>query len=253
MAHCNSVSCTQSTRYAADARVCRCGCDTCRGEQPRQPVRAKTDLRDPAAQERRRREGGHFDPALLGDPVALETSFHPLRRSVTSDRTHALYEERDGRLRFRPTLPAIALRVLSIGIGSVFVAAGAHVGLTQLAFGAFLMVTLGLVGVCAGALMLGRLLRPIVLDRELGLFWKQWRTPRIGERGAVALAEVHAVQVLAKYSSGRHGRSYGYELNLVLHDGSRVNVVDEGDAECVRDDAESLSIFLDVPVWDPRG
>ena len=39
--------------------------------------------------------------------------------------------------------------------------------------------------------------------------------------------------------------------NLVLADGSRVNVVDHGDLGQVRADAAMLAEFLSVPLWDP--
>jgi hypothetical protein len=41
-----------------------------------------------------------------------------------------------------------------------------------------------------------------------------------------------------------------YELNPVLNDGSRINVVDHGNLERLRGDAITLSQFLDKPVWD---
>jgi hypothetical protein len=40
-----------------------------------------------------------------------------------------------------------------------------------------------------------------------------------------------------------------YELNLVLKDGRRINVVDHGGADKIRTDAATLADFLGVPVW----
>jgi len=41
-----------------------------------------------------------------------------------------------------------------------------------------------------------------------------------------------------------------YELNLVLKDGSRRNLVDHGNLPALRDDARELAGFLIVPLWD---
>ena len=41
-----------------------------------------------------------------------------------------------------------------------------------------------------------------------------------------------------------------YELNLVLQDGERLNVVDHGSFDVLREDAAKLGEFLGVPVWD---
>ena len=46
------------------------------------------------------------------------------------------------------------------------------------------------------------------------------------------------------------GQNYNYELNLVLKDGERINVVDHGNLKKIQDDANTLSNFLGKPVWD---
>jgi hypothetical protein len=55
---------------------------------------------------------------------------------------------------------------------------------------------------------------------------------------------------LSEFVSGSKNSYYSYELNLVLDDGSRINVVDHGNLERLRSDANALSQFLDKPVWD---
>jgi hypothetical protein len=50
--------------------------------------------------------------------------------------------------------------------------------------------------------------------------------------------------------TGNKNSYYSYELNLVLDDGSRINVVDHGNLDRLRSDAQTLSRFLDKPVWD---
>jgi hypothetical protein len=55
---------------------------------------------------------------------------------------------------------------------------------------------------------------------------------------------------LTEYVSGNKSSYYSYELNLVLDDGSRINVVDHGNLERLRSDAQTLSQFLGKPVWD---
>ena len=64
------------------------------------------------------------------------------------------------------------------------------------------------------------------------------------------LSSIHALQLLSEFISGSKSSYYSYELKLVLHDGSRINVVDQGNLERLRSDANTLSQFLDKPVWD---
>ncbi|MGD9320846.1 MAG: hypothetical protein PVH99_12810, partial [Desulfobacteraceae bacterium] len=51
-------------------------------------------------------------------------------------------------------------------------------------------------------------------------------------------------------SIGSKRSYYSYELNLVLRDSKRTNVMDHGDYEKLREDAQTLSQFLEKPVWD---
>ena len=55
--------------------------------------------------------------------------------------------------------------------------------------------------------------------------------------------------MVSEYCSGETS-FYSYELNLVLADGSRVNVVDHGNLPRIRRDAAMLAGFLGVPLGD---
>ena len=57
-------------------------------------------------------------------------------------------------------------------------------------------------------------------------------------------------RVSSSSSSGGSSRYYSYELNLVLKDGTRLNVVDHGGKSLLNANAETLAQFLNVPVWD---
>ncbi len=60
---------------------------------------------------------------------------------------------------------------------------------------------------------------------------------------------MHALQLISEYVSGKSSY-YSYELNLVLDDGSRINVVDHGNLAAIREDAGKLALFLAKPLWD---
>ena len=55
---------------------------------------------------------------------------------------------------------------------------------------------------------------------------------------------------ISEYCGGKSSY-YSYELNLVLSDGTRLNIVDHGDLRRVRRDGATLARFLGVPLWDP--
>ena len=58
------------------------------------------------------------------------------------------------------------------------------------------------------------------------------------------------MQLVSEYCRGNKSSFYSYELNLVLANGRRINVVDHGNIESLQKDARTLAAFLDIPVWD---
>ena len=96
---------------------------------------------------------------------------------------------------------------------------------------------------------------PIVFDKASGYFWKGRKFPQDvpdprSLKNVVQIGQIHALQLLAEYVRGSKSSYYSYELNLVLEDGKRLNVVDHGNQTKLREDAKTLSQFLGKPVWD---
>jgi len=100
-------------------------------------------------------------------------------------------------------------------------------------------------------------LRPknkLTFDKSSGNCWRG-RKPASGsfeDSDQFRLQRIKGLQMLAKRVSGSHGdRTYSsYELNLILDNHDRINVMDHGDVDALRADAEKLSEFLDVPLFD---
>ena len=90
---------------------------------------------------------------------------------------------------------------------------------------------------------------PFVFDKRRRVFWEGWKAPReVTDR--TALKDIHALQIISEYCFGQYASYYSYELNLVLKDGRRINVVDHANQGKLREDARTLSRFLGAPVWD---
>jgi hypothetical protein len=96
---------------------------------------------------------------------------------------------------------------------------------------------------------------PIVFDKRKGSYWKGRTSPydvrHTSElKDHAPLDRIHALQLISEHVRGNKSSYYSYELNLVLDDGARLNVVDHGSRERVQADARTLSEFLDKPIWD---
>lgn len=126
----------------------------------------------------------------------------------------------------------------------------------------FVLLLAGAAFIAMGILVLRKLGRPATFDLTLGVYWKgrrrrslqiphsELRTPH-----CVSLADVHALQIVSddhesEDSDGRKHSYRSYELNLILTDAVRVNVIDHGNGDQLRRDAQALAKFLGIPLWD---
>lgn len=187
------------------------------------------------------------------DPLARQTDWSPARRGGSKGQSQTLKAVSPERLAFKPA-PA---RLLWAGLA---VAVGAFFALKSLVDGGGPVLNEVIAGslIAATGLFLGyRSMRPIVLDKRTGLCWIGHRAPASeaaarDQANAAVLADVGAVQVVAEQPRGND--SYrSFEINLVLRDGSRLNLVDHSKQEAIRADAQRLGEFLGVPVWDASG
>ncbi|NOX46536.1 MAG: hypothetical protein GXO89_06110, partial [Chlorobi bacterium] len=116
-------------------------------------------------------------------------------------------------------------------------------------------ILIGLGFSIAGGAMLYFGTKPIVFDKRNKSFWKGRKSPNMVYdkeelKAFIKLEDIHAIQLISEYISGKKSSYYSYELNLVLKDARRSNVIDHGNDSAIRSNANILSRFLDVPVWD---
>ncbi len=116
-------------------------------------------------------------------------------------------------------------------------------------------ILLGFLFAIMGGLLLYYGTKPIVFEKGSGYFWKGRKNPETvyninARKNCTKLKEIYALQIISELVRGDKSSYYSYELNLVLNDGSRINVIDHGKIEKIREDAEKLSQFLGKPVWD---
>jgi hypothetical protein len=206
-----------------------------------------------------RRGSAGIDPSVFGDPLALETSWHPAAPGGASFATHRLKQTSAYRVEFAPTLAwkLFSLLFFLVGVG-VLVFHFDRFDLDQVVLsneGSYVPLIVGaifsVVGVCMG--WLGS--TPRVFDQALAMSWRGRRQPAMmgtgGQKGsATPLSAIYALQLLSEYVSGNKSSYYSYELNLVLADGNRINVVDHGKLAELRADAQTLARFLGKPIWD---
>lgn len=203
-----------------------------------------------------------FDPGTLGDPVALRTAWSPARGGGANFRTHRLVRTEPHRCEFRPAPGATLFAAFFFLVGAGLVGAIAYAAARTprdtepMAIAVAMFIGLVFATIGAGMLYAGR--TPIVFDKSSGWFWKGRKDPehvfdRSKLKNFAPLRDVHALQLLSEYCRGNKHSYYSFELNLILGDGRRINVVDHGSREKLREDAAALAAFLGKPLWDATG
>jgi len=187
-------------------------------------------------------------PPHLDDGVAEKTGWSPLKGR---GRTRRIRTVGANRLEFRVLPEAVSIYVYFMIIGTV--SFFAILSQPRLSLGSVaLALTCALLFVGCG-LVIFYLTNPLVFDKIRGFFWKGRKKPddvcaRQRPDSCARLGEIHAIQILQKLKRGKD--DIVYELNLVLRDGNRIYLTDLISLETARGYAETLSRFLERPVWD---
>ena len=193
-----------------------------------------------------------LEPAAFGDPVALKTQWGPLRSGGSNFRTSGLVERSPERLEFRPSIQMSLFAGVFILLPLLFAVVFYFVPPDSGPFPRYAFIPAGMFSLI-GVVLLVASRRPIVFDQVSGFFYRQWKPPRHFEpetmRNAALLRDIHALQIVQEHVRGKSS-FLSYELNLVLRNGDRLNVLDHGALEALRGDAARLGRWLGRPVWD---
>lgn len=186
----------------------------------------------------------------------------PAKPGGASFKSHQLVTVSADRVEVRPSkkmfLFCLVLMAMGAGVTGKFLLAGIRQGdLTS----TLMQTLIGMLFVVMGGLILLTSSKRGVFDLSLGGYWRganHLNSPQaLTEQPEWAwLQEIKALQLVGELvarnrkDEGRRRYFVSYELNLVLGDGSRINVMDHSDRNQLRQDAETLGQFLGVPVLE---
>jgi len=196
-----------------------------------------------------------IDPKQFNDSIALLTQWYPLRSGGANFKTNVLIKVSSSLYRYQ----------LSMG-GKFFLGMFGFFGLIALLVSAYLFLTgkfgAGLFLLSFGSIFGGlsiflykTLGIPKVFDAKMGIYWSGHKQPQFAgdqksNQELVYFSKIHALQVLSKRVRSKNGSYKSYEVNLVMRDGSRLNLVDHGNQSEILYDVETLSAFMGKPVWN---
>ncbi|MCF6319098.1 MAG: hypothetical protein L3J83_07455 [Proteobacteria bacterium] len=196
-----------------------------------------------------------YEKYQFDDPVAKKTEWQPLKPGGTNFKTSTLIEKS----------PSVYRYQLSFG-GLAFIGIFALIGVVTLLIGVYLfffkgenagtfLFICGSIFAAAAYFMFRAMGVPKVFDSNLGIFWVGYKQPSFSgdqsnKQQIIYFSNIYAIQILSERIKSDNGSFRSYEMNLVMKDGSRFNVVDHGNLSQILLDVEIISTMLHVPVWD---
>ncbi len=200
-----------------------------------------------------------FDPAKLNDEVASKTSWRPLVPGGSRTTTHRLVAVYSWRIESKVSGMYLASRLVAI-----LVVAGLAYIFLQYGFSRKVQIVIvvisGIVVLLGLITLIEKFVVHRVFDLRRGYYWKGGKNPTDEKiqklKVHCKIEDIHAIQIIMERiqeqgTSASTSRNYNsFEINLVLKDASRLNVTDHGNFFTIRRDAELISGFLKVPVWD---
>lgn len=196
-------------------------------------------------------------PKYTNHPIDSQTSWAPLTSGGSSFKTHKLKEIDSDRVEFRSTIGARFFAMIFGGIGLAASIGGLIAlfasGVNNLPIGIGLTLFGGIFA-AVGIHLYRKFDKPIIFDLSDGLFWRG-KHPNFLDAEEKSYAwckteEITGIQILQKRVKHDKSSYYSYEINLILEDAGRRQVVDHGHLTQISKDALQLGEFLQVPVWN---
>lgn len=194
------------------------------------------------------------------DTIKSKVSTSPLKSGGASFKTNVLIQESPSKLVYKPSIGAaiFGFIFLAIGLGVLFFNIiplfKSNFDVTTVNWG---LIIFGLIFSIAGGSLFYSLYMPTVFDKHLGLYYKSYgfrlhRSQRQSKDHFIKLKSIIAIQIIGEHIKSDDSSYNSFELNLVLENNTRKNVIDHGDLKSIIIDAETLSDFLNVPIWHAK-
>lgn len=191
------------------------------------------------------------------DNLKSTVSTSPLKSGGASFKTNVLIEVSPSKLVYKPSIGVALFCFLFLAIGLAFMFFSIYPlfeNNPDLGTVKWFVLIFGLIFASAGGFMFYYFYKPRVFDKQFGLYYRTYsfklhESNRKENENHISLKSIIAIQIIGEHVKSDKGYYKSFELNLVLEDSSRKNVVDYGNLKSIINDAEILSNFLNVPIW----
>ncbi|MBF8151046.1 hypothetical protein ITJ86_14135 [Winogradskyella sp. F6397] len=191
------------------------------------------------------------------DTIKSKVSTSPLKPGGANFKTNVLTQANSSKLIYKPSIGAAIFSFIffAVGFGVLFFALfplfKTNIEIVSINW---FLILFGLLFSSAGGFMFYKFYKPRVFDKQQGIYYTTYKFNLHQSRKQqsddyLPLKSIVAIQIIGEHIQSDDSSYKSFELNLVLDDASRKNVVDHGSLKSLIIDAEMLSEFLNVPIW----
>ena len=192
---------------------------------------------------------GHFN-----DEIARKTQWSPIKSGGSNFKTHDLVKKSMSVLTYKMSTGAKLFSGFFGFIGVSMAVGGLYLVFFQSNYVGLFLIMIGLMFAIVSFVIVISMASEIHLDRTIGMMYKGNNPPKLSglhdKTDCVYFSNIHAIQIIKEYIRSDKSCYYSYEINFVLNDASRVNLVDHGNYSQIAKDAKEISQFIGKPVWD---
>ncbi len=196
-----------------------------------------------------------FDSSAFEDPLAQKTAWHPQASGGSNFKTRTLKKVSSSELHYKGSTGGLLFALAFTLMPTLFIAVFFSVGFFDVEGGFKYAFAFIFIFPAVGLYLLYIHLRPIVLDKRLGYFYKSFKKPvnslhHTSTKNHIKLDTIGALQIVQERVRTKNSSYTSYELNFVFEDATRYNVIDHAKYEMIQEDAKTISEFLGIPLWD---
>ncbi len=198
-----------------------------------------------------------FYPEVFNHPLALKVSWEPQKRGGNNFKNVKLVTKDSRTIVYVPTTMAYFFSGLFLFAPFLyflfFYITDSQVGVDQFLKFPFVLIILVFIG--ASLFAAYKTLKPHGFSKQLGYHYKSFKKPTSqrevpDSKYWTKLDDVQAIQIIKERVKTKNSSYSSYELNLVLKDASRVNVIDHSQLDQIKEDARVIADFIGIPYWD---
>ena len=175
------------------------------------------------------------------DEIANKTEWSSYKKGGANFKTVVLNQKENGDMEIKPS----RWLYFAVYVGSFVMSIHLAIPIAQ-KFGAGYFVLPIIIGPVVACVILKNMNRKY-FDSSIGKYYiGKYATSKC----VVDFADVYALQIIRKKCYYRNNRYYSYEINMVLNTGNRYNIMDHGNLNKIKENAQTIADILGVKLWD---